>query len=282
MPQPPSSYPEPESRPLLHAVGVLLKGPLGVVLALLMGVGALALADGTGADAGGDVRVPEPSEPAPERAPAGAPQANLWVDSDVVGATVVVGGDTAGVAPVWVRGIAPGLVRVAVSSRGFRRDTTVYVGDGDDLDLSVRLGPAAQRAAARARLPPPPTDEADDEPDPETQEPDGGDAPPVAQGEDAAPVQGQSPPQAQRPPQVRPQPTQRERGRLRVSAPPGTALFIDGQFRTRIDDGPVNVPLVPGEYTVRVIYPSLALEETTVYVGRTIVVSLSFGPDPRG
>ena len=154
MPQPPSPYPEPESRPLLHAVGVLLKGPLGVVLALLVGVGALALADGTRANASGDVRAPEPSEPVAGRAPAGAPQANLWVDSDVVGALVVVGGDTAGVAPVWVRGIAPGLVRVAVSSRGYRRDTTVYVGDGDDLDLSVCLGPAAQRAAARARLPP--------------------------------------------------------------------------------------------------------------------------------
>ena len=276
MPQPPSpSYPEPGPNPLLRAVGVLLKGPLGVVLALLLGVGALALAQWGGPDTGGDVRVPEPSAPAPERGQARPSQANLWVDSDVVGALVVVGGDTAGVAPVWVRGIAPGLVRVAVSSRGYRRDTTVYVGDGDDLDLSVRLGPAAQRAAARARRPPPPADAEEDEPDSEAQAPD--DAPaPVAERPDAAPAQGERPPQAQA------QPNRRERGRLRVSAPPGTALFIDGRFRTRIGDGALTVPLVPGEYRVRVIYPSLALEETTVYVGRTIVVSLSFGPDPRG
>ena len=264
------SYPPPPPGPgpLLRAVGVLLKGPLGVVLALVVGVGALALVDGIRPDPDADVAVPEPSRaPPPVRGEPRSPQANLWVDSDVVGALVVVGGDTTGVTPVWVRGLAPGLVRVAVSSRGVRRDTTVYVADGDDLDLSLRLGPAAQPPRARAPSSPDPP-------------PDGGAPDPPADAQDAVPPPARAPePLPRSAPEAQPSP-RRSRGELRVTAPPGTALYVDGRFEARVGRGPATVSLAPGDHRVRVIYPSLALEETTVYVGRTIVVSLSFGPDP--
>ena len=277
-PMAPSPYPTPESRPLLSAVGFMLRGPLGVVLALLVVVGGGALVQRALTDTGADVPTPGPASPPrssdgePVEAVRSIPSADLWVDSDVVGALVVVGGDTKGTTPVWVQGVTPGLVRVVVSSRGVERDTLVYLGDGDDVDVSVRLGLPPERPAPP--VPSPPAEEPGPEPLAAT--------PPT----EAVPP---SPPGSREPEtmfQTRPRPARsrptREPGLLRVTAPPGTALYVNGEFKTRVGRGTVDLRPTPGYHRVRAIYPSLVLEETTVYVGRTIVVSLSFGPDPGG
>ena len=279
----PSPYPDlpSDSRPLLRAVGVLLKGPLGVVLALLVGVGALALADRESTDPYADLAVPQStatppfSDDQPRASAPASPRADLWVDSDVVGALVVVDGDTTGVTPVWVRGVNPGLVRVEVSARGVARDTTIYVADGDDLDVALRLG-LVMRLAPGGRTSPPASLSAapPDAPlaraladDAQPDEP----SPPLARAP-AAPPLVQSTPE--------PEPVPPNQGEISVTAPDGTAIYVNGQFRTRADGGPMAIFLPPGNHRVRAIFPSLVLEETTVYVGRTIVVSLSFGPDP--
>ncbi|WP_420456713.1 hypothetical protein [Rubrivirga sp.] len=288
-PEPPQQRAEPPGRTVpvwLHAVGALLWGPLGIVAALVLAVGAAALL-ARPSDRAVYSRAVEPAVPAVRPpAPADGAAASLWVASEPSGAVVEVRGDSVGVTPTWVRGIRPGAASVAVRLGGLVLDSVVVLRPAGDRDLAFRFDPglvaAADRAARRSaaseapELSPDRTDVEADEASPPPP------SPPASR-----PVAAR--PDPRRPPETSPRSTPRpdsparpaeRRGTVEIAVPAGSAIMINGRVVMRNSGARYRTSLPVGSHQVRVVYPSTDDEETDIYVGGGVTTMVTFGPDP--
>ncbi len=69
----------------------------------------------------------------------GSRLASLLVDSEPIGATVWVDGDSVGVTPAWLSDITPGVVEVVLRSGQVLQDTTLALKPGQDASVLIWL-----------------------------------------------------------------------------------------------------------------------------------------------
>lgn len=127
---PPGAPPVVRLRDAAHPLALITAGALAVALV----VGWMARSS-----------QPPDAAPVPSMAPAGASglPASLLVDSEPIGASVWVNGDSVGVSPTWLESVEPGVVEVAVRSGERSLDTTLALRSGQDKSVLLRFAPSS-------------------------------------------------------------------------------------------------------------------------------------------
>lgn len=230
---PPGAPPVVRLRDAAHPLALIAAGALVVALV----VGWMARSS-----------QPPDVAPVPSVVPAGTSglPASLLVDSEPIGASVWVNGDSVGVSPTWLESVEPGVVEVAVRSGERSLDTTLALRSGQDKSVLLRFAPSspepvvqrqeiAPRPGGRANLPetgsvatPPPA--------PST-------APPARPTERSSPAPTPSRVEAPSPP------AGSRTGRLQLTTEPaGVAVWID---RKKVGTTPLTLDgLAVGEKVV--------------------------------
>jgi len=75
----------------------------------------------------------------------GSASASLLIDSEPIGATVWVNGDSVGVTPAWLSEVASGIVEVVLGSEQGKHDTTLALRPGQDASVLIWLQPELGR-----------------------------------------------------------------------------------------------------------------------------------------
>jgi hypothetical protein len=215
---PPSGLPAPND-----ARRAVVKLVIGLVAVVGLGI-ALIVVSGEEEAADGDEIGPLVTSAGGAATDGPGGPASLWVDAGVIGAVVLLDGDSVGTVPLWLDTVAPGDRRVSVVRGRARADTTVRLVPGAMTEVEFSLGGAA--LAER-----PPVQERPARPEPEPAPEAAAPAPPAA-------------PAARAP----------TTGAVRiVTAPPGATVTVDGR---RVGQTPVLVPdLTAGTYRVEATMP---------------------------
>ena len=197
-------------------------------------------------------------EPLPDADPSA-----LSVYSIPTGAHVLVGPDTVGVTPLWLRDLDNGLYPITVVAEGYAPlDTTVAVDVAQPTSLVLLLseGSVGGEAARPAPSPPPPSATAPTTPRsperPATTRP----APPSSRP--SAPPPPAAEPSTGSP--IAPAPSQS--GTLAVTVRPWGTILIDGVVHGREMDVRYETTLPVGTHRVRAVHPILGSREVTVQV----------------
>ncbi|MEO0559137.1 MAG: PEGA domain-containing protein [Bacteroidota bacterium] len=178
---------------------------------------------------------PEPTDVSPVRAGGGVVQgapASLLVDSEPIGVTVWVNGDSVGVTPAWLPEVASGVVEVVLGSRQSGHDTTLALRPGQDASVLIWLQSDLAREPERL------SQNIEARPEGEAA------APTIS----SATVDVTEPPSGEAP---RVEREERETGRLQLtSVPEGASVWL---ARERVGQTPLSLDALPaGEHIVEV------------------------------
>ncbi|GAB5535994.1 MAG: hypothetical protein Rubg2KO_22430 [Rubricoccaceae bacterium] len=218
---------------------------------VLIGLGALAVALLVVWLAG---RGPEPAAMPSVLAgsgPNGIP-ASLLVDSEPIGATVWVNGDSIGVTPAWLPEVEPGVVEVVLGSDQGAHDTTLALRPGQDGSVLIWLQPEGMREPRRR------SQEIAERPES------------VDETSDVASATAESSPAPQPSPTeegLSPARGEAETGRLRItSVPEGASVWM---ARERVGRTPLSLDALPaGEHIVEVRAAGYEPERLQVDIAR--------------
>jgi serine/threonine-protein kinase len=178
----------------------------------------------------------------------------LWVDSEPVGAGVLVDGDSVGVTPLLVPTVAAGQHTVTVRAPGYaRRDTVLLV----EADLPAQVWVALQPSSSSLS----------------TTAPGGTADPPPTQPPPPAPPPA---PEATEPAPEAPTRT----GRVEIAARPWGDIYIDGTLVRSQSDVLYQAELPTGRHRVRVSHPTLGSQERTITVAPGGAQRLTFDLGP--